>query len=199
MALGAMLAAAGAACAGEAPSPWAAAPWASPEARAAAQRAFEGGDARGRPFAILDKRQARLLVFAADGRLAGAAAALIGLARGDVAVPGLGRRAPHEIAPHERTTPAGRFDSTPGFNHRGEAIVWFDYDAALAIHRLRPAPPHERRPQRLASASAVDKRISLGCIVVDGGFFDRVVAPILGQRRGVVYVLPEEAAARVGP
>jgi len=160
------------------------------EASQAVRRVLAGGDARGRPFAIVDKRQARLLVFRADGQLLGAAPALLGLAVGDHAVPGLGRRA-GKIAPHERTTPAGRFESEPGRNHLGEAIVWIDYDAALAIHRLRPAAAHERRPQRLASPSPGDNRISLGCIIVDPAFYDLVVAPTLGRQRGVVYVLPE--------
>ena len=154
------------------------------------RRGVDGGDARGRPFAIVDKQQARLLVFAADGQLLGAAPALLGLAVGDHAVPGLGRRA-GKIAPHERTTPAGRFESEPGRNHLGEAIVWIDYDASLAIHRLRRAAAQERRAQRLASPSPADNRISLGCIIVDPGFYDAVVAPTLGRQRGVVYVLPE--------
>ena len=164
---------------------------ASAEAHEALKRALVDGDANGRPFAIVDKKQARLLVFRANGELAGSAPALLGLARGDYAVAGLGRRPPGQIAPHERTTPAGRFESQPGLNHRGEAIVWIDYDAALAIHRLRPAPAGERRPQRLATPSPDDNRISLGCIVVDAAFYDAVVAPTLGRQRGVVYVLPE--------
>jgi hypothetical protein len=164
----------------------------SVEAGLAARRVLATGDARGRPFAIVDKRQARLLVFGADGRLLGATPALLGLAVGDHAVPGLGRRA-GKIAPHERTTPSGRFESEPGRNHLGEAIVWVDYEAALAIHRLRPAAAQEQRPQRLASPSPVDNRISLGCIIVEPGFYDAVVAPTLGRQRGVVYVLPESA------
>ncbi|QPF74345.1 L,D-transpeptidase [Roseateles sp. DAIF2] len=149
------------------------------------------GDARGRPFAIIDKKAARLYVFHADGRLAGASPALLGLARGDVSPPGVGQKVLSGIPPGERITPAGRFDSEPGRNLKGEAIVWFDYEAALAIHRLRPAPAAERRPQRLASDEAEDKRISLGCVVVAGAFYDEVVAPLLGRQRGVVYVLPE--------
>ncbi|HEX2010225.1 MAG TPA: L,D-transpeptidase, partial [Roseateles sp.] len=105
--------------------------------------------------------------------------------------PGIGQRVLSGIAPQERITPAGRFDSEPGRNLKGEAIVWIDYEAAVAIHRLRPAPPAERRPQRLASDSAEDRRISLGCVVVSAEFYDEVVAPLLGRRRGVVYVLPE--------
>jgi hypothetical protein len=93
-------------------------------------------------------------------------------------------------------TPAGRFASRPGRNDKGEAIVWVDYGASLAIHRLRPAPAQERRPARLASATPDDNRISLGCIVVPETFYDAVVGPILGSDRSVVYVLPETRPAR---
>lgn len=164
---------------------------ASPEARRVAQWAVDQRDAGGRPFAIVDKRQARLYVFGADGRLIAATSVLLGAAVGDDSVPGIGARPTNAIAPHERTTPAGRFDSRPGRNLTGEAIVWFDYDAALAIHRLRPAPAAQRRPERLASRAPADKRISLGCVVVSEAFYDAVVAPSLGKQRGVVYVLPE--------
>lgn len=96
----------------------------------------------------------------------------------------------------ERTTPAGRFASQPGHNDKGEDIVWVDYDASLAIHRLRPAPAHERRAERLASPASDDNRISFGCIVVPVVFYDSVVAPTLGRQRGVVYVLPETRPVR---
>jgi len=152
------------------------------------------GDAAGKPFAIVDKPGARLYVFDAGGRLAGSSVALLGLTRGDASAPGVGQRVLSGIPPEQRTTPAGRFESEPGHNNHGEAVVWVDYDAALAIHRLRPAPKAQRRPQRLASPSAADNRISLGCVVVAGDFYDRVVAPLLGHRRGVVYVLPDTLA-----
>jgi len=164
---------------------------ASFEAQQVAQWAFDRRDAQGKPFAIVDKKEARLFVFAGDGRLAGTTPVLLGLARGDDSAPGVGQRVATGLRLDERTTPAGRFESVPGHNDKGEAIVWVDYGAALAIHRLRPADPAERRPQRLASETPDDNRISLGCVVVVGSFYDEVVAPLLGQRRGVVYVLPE--------
>ena len=164
---------------------------ASIEARMVSQWALAAGKVRGRPFAIVDKRDARIFVFGADGRLAGAAPVLLGEARGDSSAPGVARRVTSGIVPQERTTPAGRFESEPGHNDKGEAIVWVDYGAAVAIHRLRPAPAFERRPERLASETADDNRISLGCIVVSEAFFDQVIAPTLGRQRGVVYVLPE--------
>jgi hypothetical protein len=159
------------------------------------------GDAAGKPFAVVDKPGATIYVFSASGRLAGASPALLGLTPGDDGVPGVGNRPPGIIAPHERTTPAGRFESEPGRNLAGEPVVWIDYDEGLAIHRLRPAPARERRAERLASSSPDDNRISLGCVVVPVAFFEEVVMPTLGRRHGVVYVLPESGAVaeRFGP
>lgn len=153
-------------------------------------RALES-DARGKPFAVVDKRQARIYVFDAEGHLAGIAPSLLGLAKGDNSAPGVAQKVATGIPLNERTTPAGRFESEPGRNIKGEAIVWVDYDAAVAIHRLRPAPAAERRPQRLASANPDERRISLGCIVVAPEFYDSVIAQTLGRQRGVVYVLPD--------
>ncbi|HZF80969.1 MAG TPA: L,D-transpeptidase [Rubrivivax sp.] len=164
---------------------------ASDSVRALAVHVVGSADNRGRPWAVVDKLNARLFVFAADGRLLGATPALLGQARGDFSAPGMGGKAATYIPPEERTTHAGRFASRPGRNLDGEAVVWVDYTAALAIHRLRPAPAHERRAQRLASATSADNRITLGCVVISGSFYDAVVAPVLGEQFGVVYVLPE--------
>lgn len=164
---------------------------ASAGVQALARWAYSGGDARGQPFAVVDKRQASIFVFGSDGRLAGSTTVLLGQTRGDGSAPGVGTRVASGVPLQERTTPAGRFSSQPGRNHTGEAIVWIDYEAALAIHRLRPASAQAQRAQRLASASADDNRVSLGCIVVSEGFYDSVVAPLLGRQHGVVYVLPE--------
>jgi hypothetical protein len=160
---------------------------------AVAQWAHGSGDTRGRPYAVVDKPNARLFVFAADGALLGSTPALLGVTRGDAAAaPGIVEKLKTSGIPvEERTTPAGRFDAVPGRNDRGEAIVWVDYRSALAIHRLRPASPAEQRPQRLASPSAEDNRVSYGCVVVAEAFYDTVVAPHLGRQRSVVYVLPD--------
>lgn len=163
----------------------------SDDARRVAELAFRGHDAHGRPVAVVDKKNARIYVFGADGRLRGTTPVLLGLARGDNSAPGIGEMAGGYIPAGLRTTPAGRFESEPGRNAKGEHIVWVDYDAALAIHRLRPAPIAERRPARLFSDTPDDNRISQGCVVVPGVFFDEVIAPTLGRERGVVYILPE--------
>jgi hypothetical protein len=161
----------------------------SADARYAADWVTAGGDNHRQPFAVVDKRDARIYVFEAGGRLLGASPVLLGIAPGDFSV-GAGR-APSSLGLAERTTPAGRFAARPGRNDKGEDIVWIDYAASLAIHRLRPAPASERRPARLASATPEDNRISAGCIVVAPAFYDAVVAPNLGRGAAIVYVLPE--------
>lgn len=156
----------------------------------------DAGDAR--PFAIVDKRQATLAVYAADGSLVGRAPVLLGLAPGDMEPPSSRGKAPEALQAHERVTPAGRFEAQPGRNLSGERIVWFDYEANLAIHRLRPAPAQQRRAERLASDKLQDRRITLGCVVVAPAFFDQVVLPTLGGGNSLVYILPEREPVLAG-
>ncbi len=167
------------------------APALTPDARHLVQWALETGDNQHLPFAVVDKKSARLFVFDAQGQLVGASAALLGQAPGDHSVPGVADGDLSRIPLADRTTPAGRFVSQPGRNLSGEAIVWFDYGAALAIHRVRPDASQSQRLASLASATPADNRASLGCVVVAPEFYDAVVSPTLGQHRGVVYVLPE--------
>lgn len=171
-----------------------------PEAAdALARRVLAQGDHDGRPFAIVDKQAAMLMIYRGDGRLLGATAALLGLNPGDQAVPGVGARNQQgRLRNGDRTTTAGRFVSEPGRNRSGESVVWIDYPSALAIHRLRPGPSHERRAQRLASPNVQERRISAGCVVVPVAFFETVVEPALGHKRGVVYVMAEDGAAPEG-
>ena len=163
---------------------------ASPDARQAAQWVLDASDNAGLPFAIVDKKSARLFVFAPGGQIVGAAAALLGEAAGDHTVPGVGDKPPSQVLPGERTTPAGRFMTEPGRNLSGERVVWLEYESGFAIHRVRPDRAQQRRLQQLASASPDDNRSTLGCVVVDDDFYAGVVLPHLG-RRAVVYVLPE--------
>lgn len=164
---------------------------ASLDARQALRWVVEAHDNQGLPFVIVDKKGGRIFVFEANGQLRGASPALMGLAPGDHAVPGMEQRSVASLREDERTTPAGRFVSEPGHNLQGEAIVWIDYAAKLAIHRLRPAPTAERRAERLASETPDDNRISMGCVVVPVSFYETVIGPALGKSRGIVYVLPE--------
>ncbi len=164
---------------------------ASDDVKQALQWVMDSTDNSRLPFAIVDKKAARIFVFEADGQFHGASPALLGLAPGDGGLVSLVNRPVTSLTADERTTPAGRFASEPGHNLNGEAIVWIDYAAKLAIHRLRPAVPGERRAERLASATVDDNRISFGCVVVPVSFYESVIASTLGKRHGVVYVLPE--------
>ncbi|WP_051603038.1 hypothetical protein [Simplicispira psychrophila] len=153
------------------------------------------GNQQGMPFALIDKEAAQLYLFDAQGALRAASPILLGLARGDYSVPGIGERKMSEIRPHERTTPAGRFVSEPGRNLQNQDIVWIEYDTAVSLHRVRSSNSAERRLQRLATATASDNRISYGCVNVPTAFYDRYVAPYWGQQSGVIYVLPETEPA----
>ena len=163
----------------------------SADARAVAAWAVAEHDTHGLPFLIVDKRRATVSAFDASGQLLGSAPALLGLARGDDSVPGIGERKIADIRPHERTTPAGRFAAELGSNSGGEDILWVDYDAAVSMHRVRPVKAAERRLERLASASPADNRISYGCINIPAAFYDDVVKPLFLPRNGIVYVLPD--------
>lgn len=143
------------------------------------------------PFMIIDKRQARVWVFDGRGTLRGSSAVLLGLARGDASVPGIGTRPLAQVRTNERTTPAGRFVVEPGRNLGQEDVLWIDYDAAVSMHRVRATHPSERRLQRLASPSPADNRISYGCINVPAAFFDQVILPGFAEPGAVAYVLPE--------
>lgn len=147
------------------------------------------------PFLVIDKVQARVWIFTAEGRVLGQTAALLGLAIGDDSVPGIGKRRLATIRPGERTTPAGRFLSSLGPNLQGQAVLWVDYDSAISLHRAIVGLPQERRAQRLASATPSDNRITYGCINVPAAFFQTLVVPALGARGGIVYVLPETRPA----
>jgi hypothetical protein len=164
--------------------------------RSLAQAAISARDSQGLPFAIVDKKRARVFIYAADGGLQATSPVLLGLAHGDESVPGIGERKMSEIRPQERTTPAGRFNSEPGVNLQGEDIVWLDYDAAVSMHRVRTSNKKERRLERLASTRAEDHRISYGCINVPAAFYDAHVKPLFGHAPGVIYVLPEKKSPR---
>lgn len=142
-------------------------------------------------FAIVDKTHAVVHVFDAQARLRASSPVLLGSARGDDSVPGIGTRPVEQVRPHERTTPAGRFVAEPGRNALGEDVIWVDYGAAVSMHRVRTTHAAERRAERLASATIDDNRISYGCINVPAAFYDAHIQPTFAARRAVVYVLPE--------
>ena len=148
-------------------------------------------DHQGLPFAVIDKPAARIHVFSAQGQWLGSAPVLLGAALGDHSAPGIGNKPLSQIRFEERTTPAGRFVTEPGRNLRGDDIVWIDYESAVSLHRVRSVHASERRSERLVSPGLRDKRISYGCVNAPTAFYDQFIAPLFGQARGVVYVLPD--------
>jgi len=163
----------------------------SDDARIVADWVTASRDNRQLAFAVLDKRGARLYVFDRDARLLGSSMVLLGSATGDDTPSGVGNKPLAALRPDERVTAAGRFVSEPGHDDAGDEVVWVDYDAAVAMHRVRVVDPKERRFERIATPTAHDKRISNGCINVPIAFFDQVVMPALGAAHAVIYVLPD--------
>jgi hypothetical protein len=164
---------------------------ASADARFVADWVADSGDSRGLPFIILDKRDARIFVFGAEGRLVDSSPVLLGATPGDDSVADIGTRPMASVREDEKTTPAGRFLAQAGKNASHEDVVWVDYANAVSMHRVRLVDPKERRLERLASPDPAERRISYGCINVPVAFFDSVVWPLLRSSRAVVYVLPE--------
>ena len=168
----------------------------SPEVRYVADWVADSRDNAGAQFILLDKRLATLYVFDAQARLRATSPVLLGAARGDDSVAGIGVRPIAEVRPHERTTPAGRFATQRGHNALGEDVVWVDYDAAVSMHRVRATAPKERRLERLASKTIADNRITYGCINVPVAFYEAFLRTGASTRSAIVYVLPEQRTAQ---
>jgi len=150
-------------------------------------------DSEGYPFAVMDKAAAQVFVFGGDGRLRGAAPGLFGSAAGDHTAPGIAGLALREIPGRDRTTPAGRFVGGFGPSIDAGRVLWVDYDSAVSIHPTATGVPAEKRPERLASPTPDDNRVTHGCINVSPEFYEGIVSPTFG-RGGVFYILPDEAS-----
>ncbi len=164
---------------------------ASNDTRQVADWVVGTGDNRGLPFVIVDKKDTKVFVFDEGGHLLGATPALLGLARGDESAPGIGERKLSDIRPQERTTAAGRFVAALGPDLRNEDVLWVDYHAALALHRVLTRNSKEERLQRLGVPSPREHRITFGCINVPVPFYDSIVQPAFTGTNGIVYILPE--------
>ena len=169
---------------------------ASKEARDVADWVVDSSDNNGLPFVVVDKVDAKVFVFDKDGQLRGATPALVGLARGDDAVPGISGKKLSSIRAEERITPAGRFIAALGDDFGGQKILWVDYDAGIALHPVITTSPKEHRLQRLATPTPLDNRISYGCINVAAKFFQSAVRPAFTGTNGIVYILPEVHSIR---
>jgi hypothetical protein len=150
----------------------------------------KSADNLGLPFAIIDKKAAKVFVFDEHNEILGAAPALLGLGHGDDSVPGIGHRRLATITKEERTTAAGRYEASLG-NDFEQDVLWIDYDAGLSLHRVIVGRPADHRHARLASPTPLDNRISYGCINVPVRFYNTVIAPAFKGTVGIVYILPE--------
>lgn len=154
-----------------------------------------GRNSRSVPFAIIDKINAKVFVFDANGRLLGADSALLGMGRGDQYDAVLGGQKMSSIKSEDRITPAGRFVVSLQRDIHGKEVLLIDYNAAIALHAVVKGTPAERRAERLNSASAQDNRISYGCINVPVQFYQEIVSPTFTKTSGIVYILPETSSA----
>ncbi|MEO8137816.1 MAG: L,D-transpeptidase [Betaproteobacteria bacterium] len=168
---------------------------ASLEIQQTARWVGESGDNAGMPYALIDKVNARVFVFDATGHLRGTAAALLGMARGDGRIAGIGKQKMSAIRPAERTTPAGRFEVSLDHDIHGQEVLLIDYANSIALHPVVKGTPAERRAQRLDSETSDDNRISYGCINVPLKFYREIVSPAFTRTNGIVYILPEKSKA----
>jgi len=168
----------------------------SPDARFVADWVADSGDNGGVDFIIVDKQQARSYVFDARAHLRASAPVLIGAALGDTFAPGTTSLPWADVRPQDRITPAGRFVAQRGHDETGQDVIWIDYDAGIAMHRVLTTVPREHRLQRLATKSVTDNRISYGCINVPAAFYDTYIEPVFARHAAVVYVLPDTLPVR---
>jgi len=161
-------------------------------ARRVADWIAASGDNRSLPYIIVDKQAASLFLFDARGKSRGRVPVLIGVAVGDDATPGVGRKTLAEIGPAEKTTPAGRFLAKYGLAAGRQRVLWVDYATSVALHPIPTGvSKKERRRQRMLSPTIDDNRITFGCINVPSAFYSRSVRPLFQRKGGYVYVLPD--------
>jgi len=143
------------------------------------------------PFMVVDKKETRVFLFLADGKLQNSTRALMGTMVGDDIVPGVGNKKLADVTLNERTTPAGRFIAQLGISLTKSELLWIDYESGFSMHPVITSNPIERRLQRLASLNASDHRITYGCVNVSSIFYKEQVHEIFKVNGGIVYVLPE--------
>ena len=150
------------------------------------------GDNRSLPYIIIDKKTASLFLFDAKRKSLGEVPVLIGVAVGDDASPGIGRKSLAKIGPAEKTTPSGRFLAQYGLAAGRQKMLWVDYATSVGLHPIpKDAGKNEHRRQRMLSPTADDNRITFGCINVPMAFYNKNVRPLFQRKGGYVYVLPD--------
>jgi hypothetical protein len=160
----------------------------SGEARRMANWVADSRDNGTHAFVILDKPQAKVYLFDAQGRLKASAPTVIGTAIGDDTVPGSGDKPLSALSLEEKTTAAGRFVAEVGETTEHEDVVWVDYDSGLAMHRVIKVP---ERLSALETPTPADNRLSNGCINLPDAFYEQQLRPAVDGPGVIVYILPE--------
>jgi hypothetical protein len=153
--------------------------------------AVHSGDHNGMPFIIVDKVNATAVAFDRTGKLLRTTPVLIGMGVGDAFEPGVLHMDMYDTKPSQRITPAGRYIAEEDRNLTGERVLWVDYDAGIALHKLPTKKTKQRRHERIRSANPSDHRITYGCINVPAAFYEQVVRSHFRAKGGLVYVLPD--------
>ncbi|WP_230483768.1 hypothetical protein [Sphingomonas sp. Leaf21] len=164
----------------------------SPEAQRVISWVGASQDNHGLPWAVVDKKNATLFLFAADGTQMAAVPVLIGIMPGDEASPGVGTKTLASLGPAEKTTPAGRYLAKFGMPIGGERVLWVDYATSVALHPIpKDAGAREKRRERMLSPTPDDNRITFGCINVPQAFYTRQLRTAFRRKGGYVYILPD--------
>ena len=166
-----------------------------PPASAEAMRVMDWvattSDNRALPYVVIDKNSARAFLFDRKGKYLRDAPVLIGIATGDDATPGVGKKSLAEIGPAEKTTPAGRFLAKFGVAAGKQKVLWVDYATSVALHTIPTGNPKEQRRARMLSPEIEDNRITFGCINVPKIFYNQGISPLFAKKGGYVYVMPD--------
>ncbi len=163
----------------------------SDAARRVAAWVVAAKDNGGRPYAVIDKPTASLLLFNGKGVLVGQAPVLLGIGVGDDSTPGVGGKELADIGPAERTTPAGRYVAKFGRAFGKQRVLWVDYANSVALHAVITTHKQERRVERLLSPTPEDNRISAGCINIGTRFYADQLSPMFRKSGGMVYITPD--------
>lgn len=140
----------------------------------------ESRDNNGQSYIIADKEAGAIHIMAADGTVLATAPALYGYKTGDGMSVG--------------ETPAGIFSirnqSAPAsYGGDLQQFATAPNGDVYAIHRVLTTNPSQNRVGRLASETATDNRISLGCINIPVETYNQY----LGRNfQGKLYIIPEQ-------
>lgn len=136
-------------------------------------------DNAGRPYIIADKQSGEIHVVGADGQVKATAPALYGRKMGDGMT--IGETPAGIFTIHQEAAPASYGGDLQQFATAPDGDVY-------AIHRVLTNNKQDR-PGRLASPTAEDNRISLGCINIPADLYNKYLS---GKFDGKLYVLPDQ-------